>query len=178
MEIVVEVVVQGVMAPHTRRFIMRILNASEQPGTVSHPAQGFANRYGIHPLIAFFTLCTDLMLFSGEAATFGVSLPLSLIVSSAVGYWQKHVWTYWRRSIRKMRRNAPSLAGPDIQQYLLSQHAGARRTDAELFQHPQQHFLQRDRFGSLRQSFGQPDAGKYQWQYVSRCDADDWFSCY
>lgn len=65
---------------------MRILNASEQPGTVSHPAQGFANRYGIHPLIAFFTLCTDLMLFSGEAATFGVSLPLSLIVSSAVGY--------------------------------------------------------------------------------------------
>ena len=33
--------------------------------TVSIPTRGFANRYGIHPLIAFFTLCTDLMLFGG-----------------------------------------------------------------------------------------------------------------
>lgn len=52
----------------------------------SIPARGFANRYGIHPLIAFFTLCTDLMLFGGEVGSMGVSLPLSLIVSSAVGY--------------------------------------------------------------------------------------------
>ncbi len=52
----------------------------------SHSAAGLANRYGIHPLIAFFTLCTDVMLFGGEVGSMGVSLPLSLIVSSAVGY--------------------------------------------------------------------------------------------
>lgn len=66
---------------------MANLHPTQQTVSIPSPSpQGFANRYGIHPLIAFFTLCTDLMLFSGEAATFGVSLPLSLVVSSAVGY--------------------------------------------------------------------------------------------
>ncbi|TXI24144.1 MAG: hypothetical protein E6Q61_05425 [Nitrosomonas sp.] len=63
----------------------------QQPVTIdvlpSPPApSSFANRYGIHPFIAFFTLCIDHMIFAGEAATFGMSLPLSLVVSSAVGY--------------------------------------------------------------------------------------------
>ena len=54
--------------------------------TVSITTRGFANRYGIHPLIAFFTLCCDTMIFGLEVGSAGLSLPLSLIVSSAVGY--------------------------------------------------------------------------------------------
>jgi len=56
---------------------------------VSHPlhaSRGFAQTMGLHPAITFFVLCTDIMLFGGEAITVGASLPLSLLVSSAVGY--------------------------------------------------------------------------------------------
>lgn len=55
----------------------------------------FANRYGLHPLCCFFTLCTDMLLFGGEAATFGLSLPLSLFASSAVGYATYHGQQAW-----------------------------------------------------------------------------------
>lgn len=53
---------------------------------ISHPAQGFANRFGLHPAIALFTLCLDTMLFGAEAITLGLSLPLSLLASAVVGY--------------------------------------------------------------------------------------------
>jgi hypothetical protein len=61
----------------------------KNPATVSHPlhaARGFAQTMGLHPAIALFTLCTDFMIFGGEVITAGMSLPLSLLVSSAVGY--------------------------------------------------------------------------------------------
>lgn len=65
---------------------------------VSHPlhaSRGFAQVTGIHPAIAFFTLCVDLMIFGGEAVTFGASLPFSLLVSSAVGYVTYHGQQSW-----------------------------------------------------------------------------------
>lgn len=65
---------------------MNPFNVQVGNSTPSHRPEGFTNRYGIHPLIAFFTLCTDVMLFGGEVGSMGFSLPLSLIVSSAVGY--------------------------------------------------------------------------------------------
>jgi len=52
----------------------------------SHASRGFAQVMGLHPAIALFTLCTDVMLFGGEVITAGAFLPLSLAVSSAVGY--------------------------------------------------------------------------------------------
>lgn len=69
-----------------------------EPTTVPsphHAARGFAQAMGIHPAIALFTLCVDLMVFGGEAATFGLSLPLSLLVSSAVGYATYHGQQSW-----------------------------------------------------------------------------------
>jgi hypothetical protein len=64
----------------------------EQITTVTpHPSHhaargGFANTMGIHPSIALFTLCIDGMMWGGEVASFGLFLPVSLLVSCAVGY--------------------------------------------------------------------------------------------
>lgn len=52
----------------------------------NHPAAGFASRFGVHPAIALFTLCIDSMMFGAEAGSLGALLPLSLLVSGAVGY--------------------------------------------------------------------------------------------
>lgn len=63
------------------------LQTNQQTVSISsHPARGFAQVMGIHPAIALFTLCIDLMTFGGEAASFGLSLPFSLLMASAVGY--------------------------------------------------------------------------------------------
>lgn len=63
--------------------------------TPPHPAQGFANRFGVHPAIALFTLCIDLMSFGGEAASFGLFLPFSALMASAVGYVTYHGQQSW-----------------------------------------------------------------------------------
>lgn len=52
----------------------------------SYPARGFAQVMGIHPAIALFTLCIDVMAFGGEAGSFGFFLPVSLVLGCAVGY--------------------------------------------------------------------------------------------
>lgn len=58
--------------------------------THHHPsgvvARGFAQVYGLHPAIAFLTVCTDMMLFTGELASMGLSVFLALIVSPIIGY--------------------------------------------------------------------------------------------
>lgn len=61
------------------------------PPTAHHaPAslesRGLAGTMGIHPALATFTIAIDWMCFGTEAATFGLSLPFTLLVSSAVGY--------------------------------------------------------------------------------------------
>lgn len=67
---------------------MKILDAtpSSRPATNSHPAGGFAQTMGIHPAIALFTLCIDIMAFGGEAGSVGLFLPVSLVLGCAVGY--------------------------------------------------------------------------------------------
>lgn len=84
------------MADNQTRYIFQAASSGqsqEQPSHLHSPhhdpryaARGFAQTMGIHPAIALFTLCTDVMLFGGEAITAGAFLPLSLLVSSAVGY--------------------------------------------------------------------------------------------
>lgn len=54
--------------------------------TVSLPARGFSQTMGIHPAVALFTLCIDLMSFGGEAGSFGLFLPFSALMGCAVGY--------------------------------------------------------------------------------------------
>ncbi len=65
---------------------MNPLNVQVGSSTPNLPARGFTQVMGIHPAIALFTLCVDLMAFGGEAGSFGLSLPFSLLLSSAVGY--------------------------------------------------------------------------------------------
>lgn len=61
----------------------------------SHPAAGFASRFGVHPAIALFTLCLDTMLWGGETITLGMSFPLSMLASGAVGYVTYHGQKEW-----------------------------------------------------------------------------------
>ncbi len=49
-----------------------------------HPAGGFAQRFGLSPLVAFFTLGCDTMLFGSELT--GIGLVFSLPVGALVGY--------------------------------------------------------------------------------------------
>ena len=64
-------------------------------------SRGLAGSMGIHPAIAAFTLACDVMLFGGEAMTLGASLPLSLLVSCAVGYVTYHGQQAWYRDSRE-----------------------------------------------------------------------------
>ncbi len=71
-------------------------NSSSSSGSnFPHPAAGFANRFGLHPAIALFTLCLDGMLWGAETVTLGMSLPLSLLASGAVGYVTYHGQQVW-----------------------------------------------------------------------------------
>lgn len=56
-----------------------------QPSVSPHPVKGFSQQFGIHPLVAVMTLATDSMLFTGELATAGIGIILSVPVSAAVG---------------------------------------------------------------------------------------------
>ncbi len=60
------------------------MNHSHHPSGVV--ARGFAQVYGLHPAIAFLTVCVDAMLFGSEAVTLGTSIGFSFLVSVAVGY--------------------------------------------------------------------------------------------
>jgi len=63
--------------------------------TPQHPARGMAQAMGIHPAIALFTLCIDLMSFGGEAGSFGLFLPFSALMAGAVGYVTYHGQQSW-----------------------------------------------------------------------------------
>lgn len=52
--------------------------------TPSHPAGGFAQRFGLSPLVAFFTLGCDTILFGSELT--GIGLVFSVPVGALVGY--------------------------------------------------------------------------------------------
>lgn len=62
---------------------MATLQTNQQ---TNHPARGFAQNFGLHPLTALLTLGVDLMLFTGELASAGVGVVLSVPVSAAVGF--------------------------------------------------------------------------------------------
>lgn len=49
-----------------------------------HPARGFAQTFGLHPMVAFFTLGCDSMLFGSELT--GIGLVFSIPVGLIVGY--------------------------------------------------------------------------------------------
>jgi len=66
---------------------MKPLHADSSTPTVSippHPAGGFAQRFGLSPLVAFFTLACDTMLFGSEVT--GIGLVFSIPVGALVGY--------------------------------------------------------------------------------------------
>lgn len=50
----------------------------------SHATGGFAQRFGLSPLVAFFTLGCDTMLFGSELV--GIGLLFSIPVGATVGY--------------------------------------------------------------------------------------------
>ncbi len=61
----------------------------QQPMPLVHHAaraRGFGQLFGIHPTIAFLTLAVDLMLFGGEVATMGASLPISIGAGAVLGW--------------------------------------------------------------------------------------------
>lgn len=60
------------------------MNHSQHP--VGLATRGFAQTFGLHPLVAFLTVCTDMMLFGGEAVTLGTAVGFSFLVSIAVAY--------------------------------------------------------------------------------------------
>lgn len=63
------------------------MNLQPTPQTVPvHPARGFAQSFGLHPLVALLTLGVDSMLFTGELASMGAGVVLSLPVSGVVGF--------------------------------------------------------------------------------------------
>jgi len=63
---------------------MNPLNVQVGNSTPSHPAGGFAQRFGLSPLVAFFTLGCDTMLFGSELT--GIGLAFSVPVGALVGY--------------------------------------------------------------------------------------------
>ena len=54
-----------------------------------HPAaaRGFAQVYGLHPMVATATLGADAMLFTGEVMTFGLLLTFSVLAGLILGYF-------------------------------------------------------------------------------------------
>lgn len=59
-------------------------NLQPNQTTSSHPAGGFAQRFGLSPLVAFFALGCDSMLFGSELT--GIGLVFSIPVGALVGY--------------------------------------------------------------------------------------------
>jgi len=58
-------------------------------------ARGFAQVFGIHPVVASLALVVDLMLFGGEVATMGAILPVSIgagIVLGLIAYLGQRKW--------------------------------------------------------------------------------------
>jgi len=50
-----------------------------------HAGRGLAQSFGLHPAVAALTLTLDTMLWGAEVGTLGLSLPISLGVSGALG---------------------------------------------------------------------------------------------
>lgn len=64
---------------------MRYTDSSTPTLPTSHnPAGSFAQRFGLSPLVAFFTLACDTMLFGSEVT--GIGLVFSIPVGATVGY--------------------------------------------------------------------------------------------
>lgn len=63
---------------------MSLHSTQQTVSTPQHPAGGFAQRFGLSPLVAFFTLCCDTMLFGSELT--GIGLVFSIPVGATVGY--------------------------------------------------------------------------------------------
>lgn len=53
--------------------------------TTHHAGRGLAQSFGLHPAVAALTLTLDTMLWGAEVGTLGLSLPISLGVSGALG---------------------------------------------------------------------------------------------
>lgn len=69
-----------------------------EPTTVPshhHATRGFAQAFGLHPAVAALTLTLDSMLFAGEIGTLGMSLPISLAVSGALGAIAYKAQRHW-----------------------------------------------------------------------------------
>lgn len=69
-----------------------------EPTTVPsphHAARGFAQAFGLNPAVAALTLTLDQMLFAGETVTLGMSLPISLGVSAALGAIAYKAQVHW-----------------------------------------------------------------------------------
>ncbi len=60
--------------------------ATVTPHPAHHAARGFAQTFGLHPMVAALTIICDLMLFGEEAITLGMGFGFSLLVSAAVGF--------------------------------------------------------------------------------------------
>ena len=62
-----------------------------------HAARGLAQSFGLHPAVAVLTLTLDSMLWGAETVTLGMSLPISLGVSAALGviaFRAQKAWFY------------------------------------------------------------------------------------
>jgi hypothetical protein len=58
-------------------------NSHEQPTAAS---RGFTQIFGLDPRIAFLTFVIDLMLFGGVVLTWGLLIPLALVVGIVLGF--------------------------------------------------------------------------------------------
>ena len=73
------------------------MNQLHQPTVAGshHAARGLAQSFGLHPAVAALTLTLDSMLFGAETVTLGLSLPLSLGVSAALGAIAYKAQCHW-----------------------------------------------------------------------------------
>ncbi|MGO9933608.1 MAG: hypothetical protein ACLPV8_17605 [Steroidobacteraceae bacterium] len=58
-------------------------------------SRGFAQLFGLDPRIAFLTFIVDLMLFAGEALTFGLLIPIALVAGIVLGFITYRAQVKW-----------------------------------------------------------------------------------
>jgi hypothetical protein len=58
---------------------------SYQQQFTSH-SRGFTQLFGLDPRIAFLMFTVDMMLFGGEVLTFGLLIPISIVVGLVLGF--------------------------------------------------------------------------------------------
>lgn len=64
---------------------MKQNNSRDSSPNPHHPARGFGQMYGLHPIPAITTLAVNAMIFGGQIVMAGMLVPLALAAAAVLG---------------------------------------------------------------------------------------------